>query len=133
LLYHNIYYSPYDLRFFRMVNLIVEYSTTLFQKKRCHSLMSHVWNFLTLVSIMNNNIQLVHIVVACKQSSIWKYIVHLKQTSSSSKKNITWNCDVFTNIVMPKIWLKILNPHNSLATNPRIACSISLEGYNPSS
>ena len=119
MLYHNIYYSLYDLRFFRMVNLIVEYSIVLFQKKRCHSLMSHVWNFLTLISIyralhMNNNIQVVHTVIACMQSSVWKYIVHLKQISSSSKKNVIWNCDVFTNIVMgPKVWLKILSPHNS--------------------
>jgi hypothetical protein len=70
----------------------MEYSTNLFQKKQHHLLMSHIWNFLTLVSMyrvvhMNNNIQQVHTVVAC-MSSVWKYIVHLKKIRSPSKKTL---------------------------------------------
>jgi hypothetical protein len=33
---------------------------------------------------------------------------------------------------MPEVWLKISGLHNSLITNPRSACSGSLESYNPS-
>jgi hypothetical protein len=51
----------------------MEYSTNLFQKKQHHLLMSHILNFLTLVSMykavhMNNSVQQVHIVVACMSS-----------------------------------------------------------------
>ena len=92
MLYHNIKYSLYDLRFLELWSIQqwnIALTLNLFQKKQHHLLMSHVWNFLTLVSMykvvhMNNNIQQVHIMFACV-SSIWKYIVHLKKIRSSSK------------------------------------------------
>jgi hypothetical protein len=92
-MYRGINWSLYDLWFLRMVTLTMEYSNDHLQKKSRHLLMSHMSYFLTLAFLykavhMNNSIQLVHTMVA-SASSVSKYIVHLKKTRSSCKKNVT--------------------------------------------